>query len=181
MPSERTESRMWPKPFRPWLTARVFYLVHHVLRPGPVYRWFSTFLERYETLYRIFTSGERLTKEQLFGCQMCGQCAIPVTGYTCPMTCPKQLRNGPCGGVSQSGQCEVHPELTCVWVTAFERAEQAGHGGDFDLIHRPVDHREAGRSSWVNYWQGRDEELWTDATATSISPLIRRDLGLVPR
>jgi hypothetical protein len=174
-------SKLWPKPFRPWLAAPFFYLVHHVLKPGPIYQRLATFLERHERLYRVFVSGERLTKERLFGCEMCGQCALPATGYTCPMTCPKQLRNGPCGGVSPSGQCEVHPELQCVWVTAFERAEQGGHGADFDLIHRPVDSREAGRSSWVNYWLGRDEELWMDADARSISPLVRRDLGLVPR
>jgi hypothetical protein len=112
---------------------------------------------------------------------MCGQCALPATGYTCPMTCPKQLRNGPCGGVWPGGWCEVHPTLRCVWVTAFDRAERAGRGGDLDLLQRPVDHREWGRSSWVNYWQGRDDDLWTDAGATDPQPLLGRDLGLQPR
>jgi hypothetical protein len=50
----------------------------------------------------------------------------------------------------------VHPDLLCVWVVAFERAEQAGHGVDLDRLQRPVDHRRWGESSWVNYWQGRD-------------------------
>jgi hypothetical protein len=94
---------------------------------------------------------------------MCGQCALPATGYACPMSCPKQLRNGPCGGVSASGQCEVYPDRRCVWVIAVERAEATGHGGDLDLLQRPVDHREAGHSSWLNYWQGRDEGLWVAA------------------
>ena len=76
-----------------------------------------------------FTRAERFVKHRLFGCRMCAQCALPSTAYTCPMTCPKQLRNGPCGGVSPEGNCEVYPELRCVWVVAYERAAQA----DLDL------------------------------------------------
>ncbi|PXY37079.1 hypothetical protein BAY59_00360 [Prauserella coralliicola] len=90
---------------------------------------------------------------------MCGQCALPVTGYTCPMTCPKQLRNGPCGGVSPEGRCEVHPDVRCVWLIAHDRAAAAGRVGDLVPLQQPVDHREQGRSSWVNYWLGRDEDV----------------------
>jgi Methylene-tetrahydrofolate reductase C terminal. len=74
----------------------------------------------------LFTTTERLTKDTLFGCRMCGQCALPVTGYVCPMGCPKELRNGPCGGVGADGGCEVYPERRCVWVEAFERAASQG-------------------------------------------------------
>jgi hypothetical protein len=42
---------------------------------------------------------EKAVKGPVFGCRMCGQCVLHSTGLTCPMTCPKQLRNGPCGGV----------------------------------------------------------------------------------
>jgi YebC/PmpR family DNA-binding regulatory protein len=38
------------------------------------------------------------------------------------MTCPKTLRNGPCGGVRENGHCEVVPEMRCVWVKAEERS-----------------------------------------------------------
>jgi hypothetical protein len=31
---------------------------------------------------------------------------------------------------------------------------------DLRLLHRPIDHRRWGQSSWLNYWQGRDEGLW---------------------
>jgi hypothetical protein len=145
------------------------------------YRWLAAFIEHHPRAEGWFTAGERAAKEQLFGCRMCGQCTLPATGYTCPMTCPKQLRNGPCGGVSRSGQCEVYPDLRCVWVTAFERAEAAGHGSDLDRLQRPVDYREVGRSSWVNYWQGRDDGLWADVTEAGQRPILRRELGLVPR
>jgi hypothetical protein len=92
---------------------------------------------------------------------MCGQCALPVTGYVCPMGCPKELRNGPCGGVGADGGCEVYPERRCVWVEAFERAASQGRVADLRLLHLPIDHRRWGESSWLNYWQGRDEDLWT--------------------
>jgi hypothetical protein len=73
----------------------------------------------------------------------------------------------------------VYPETTCVWVTAYERAAASGHDDDMDRLQRPVDHRRWGQSSWVNYWQGRDSELWTEPREDR--PLLRRELGLTPR
>jgi hypothetical protein len=35
---------------------------------------------------------------------------------SCPMNCPKSIRNGPCGGVRLNGHCEIKPEMRCVWV-----------------------------------------------------------------
>ena len=55
---------------------------------------------------------ERGTKEAMWDCRMCGQCILHSTGLSCPMRCPKNLRNGPCGGVLQDGSCEVLPEMT---------------------------------------------------------------------
>ena len=46
---------------------------------------------------------EAAVKKPVFGCKLCGQCVLHSTGMTCPMTCPKQLRNGPCGGVRPDG------------------------------------------------------------------------------
>ena len=94
---------------------------------------------------------------------MCGQCTLSFTGYVCPMGCPKELRNGPCGGVGADGSCEVYPDRRCVWVDAYERAASAGRTADLHLLHRPADNRRWGTSSWLNYWQGRDEQLWTGA------------------
>ncbi|CAJ1510054.1 methylenetetrahydrofolate reductase C-terminal domain-containing protein [[Mycobacterium] burgundiense] len=123
----------------------------------------AAFLEARPAMYAAFSAVEKASKERLYGCQMCGQCELPTAGYACPMTCPKQLRNGPCGGVSSDGRCEVHPDVRCVWVLAYERAEAAGRRGDFALLQQPVDHREQGRSSWINYWQGRDATMAVDA------------------
>jgi hypothetical protein len=105
---------------------------------------------------------------------MCGQCALPATAYACPMTCPKQLRNGPCGGVGPGGDCEVYPGERCVWLVAYERAEATGHTADLGLLQRPVDQRLHGSSSWVNYWLGRDEGLWAAPGPTP--PPVHRNL-----
>ena len=63
---------------------------------------------------RVFVSTERASKGAIFDCRMCGQCVLHSTGMTCPMTCPKNLRNGPCGGVRANGHCEVIPGMRCV-------------------------------------------------------------------
>src|SRR5947207_12500595 len=86
------------------------------------------------------------------------------------MGCPKELRNGPCGGVGADGGCEVYPERRCVWVEAFERAASQGRVADLRLLHRPIDHRRWGESSWLNYWQGRDEGLWVPAAPGPAAP-----------
>ena len=39
---------------------------------------------------------------------------------------------------------------------------QPGPAADLRLLHRPIDHRRWGQSSWLNYWQGRDEGLWDE-------------------
>lgn len=152
-------------PVRPRLSARLAYLLQKVLRPNPVNRGLGALVERLPLVRRVFTAAERKSKERLFGCRMCGQCALPVTGYSCPMGCPKELRNGPCGGVGPGGACEVYPEKRCVWVVAYERAASQGAAADLRRLQRPVDHRRFGESSWLNYWAGRDENLWTPPDA----------------
>jgi hypothetical protein len=148
------------------------YALHRAVQPNRAYRGFAAWLRRRPAARRVFTGAERGVKERIFGCQMCGQCALPVTGYACPMTCPKQLRNGPCGGVAADGSCEVFPELRCVWLEGFERAAANGHALDLEVLQRPIDHRVWGESSWVNYWEGRDDELWT--TDAAASPAVHR-------
>jgi methylene-tetrahydrofolate reductase-like protein len=155
-----------PRPFRPHTTARAMYRLHHVLdRHIPIWPAVANALKKAPGAYGLFARVERLSKHELFGCRMCGQCALPVTGYACPMTCPKQLRNGPCGGVNPDGGCEVYPDQRCVWLQAYERAEQENKITDLRRLQRPIDQRKWGQSSWVNYWLGEDEALWTPEDA----------------
>jgi hypothetical protein len=104
----------------------------------------------YARLERPVARLEQAVKGLLFDCQMCGQCALSEAGMTCPMNCPKQMRNGPCGGVRGDGHCEVKPEMRCVWVEAFEGSRRMRRGGDsLRTVRPPVDRRLAGTSSWL--------------------------------
>lgn len=82
------------------------------------------------------------------------------------MTCPKSMRNGPCGGVRADGSCEVVPAMTCVWVTAYERARRLRrYGAELLEIQPPLDHRLEGSSAWVNMLTGADRRPpcgWAD-------------------
>ena len=77
-------------------------------------------------LYRSFFTLEEWLKKQVFGCHSCGQCVLRSTAMVCPQTCPKQMRNGPCGG-SMFGRCEVYPDKPCIWTTINERADQPAY------------------------------------------------------
>ena len=106
----------------------------------------------------FFRFVEHISKVALYECMDCGDCALTDVAYLCPMSqCPKNQRNGPCGG-SYEGWCEVYPnEKQCVWVKAYDRLknynEESQIAGeivpppDWDFFHT---------SSWANYFLGRD-------------------------
>ncbi|MCB1491261.1 MAG: methylenetetrahydrofolate reductase C-terminal domain-containing protein, partial [Rhodobiaceae bacterium] len=80
---------------------------------------------------------EKVAKRFLFDCRMCGQCALSSTGMSCPMNCPKGLRNGPCGGVRANGHCEVEPDMPCVWVQAWQGSRQMRKGDAILAVQKP--------------------------------------------
>ena len=104
----------------------------------------------YERLEKPVAMVEKFSKEFLFDCKMCGQCALSSTGMSCSMNCPKNLRNGPCGGVRANGNCEVKPDMRCVWVEAFEGSERMVEGAKaIRVVQIAVDRRLEGTSSWL--------------------------------
>ena len=104
----------------------------------------------YERLERPAAAVERTVKGVLFDCRMCGQCILSSTGMSCPMNCPKNLRNGPCGGVRADGSCEVRPQMKCVWVEAVAGAARIPGGLEaLAAVQVAVDHRLQGRSAWL--------------------------------
>jgi hypothetical protein len=103
----------------------------------------------WDRLERPVAGIEKLVKGALFDCRMCGQCALSSTGMSCPMNCPKGLRNGPCGGVRANGNCEVYAEMPCVWVKAYEGSLAMREGAGIGVPQPAVDHRLKGRSSWL--------------------------------
>ncbi len=123
---------------------------------------------------RLIPLIEHAVKAPVFDCRMCGQCVLHATGMTCPMTCPKTLRNGPCGGVREDGRCEVEPEMRCVWVKAEARSRSplmpTMWESHFPELRPPVDNRLRGSSSWANLVTGRDREFpagWNGAHAVA--------------
>ena len=104
----------------------------------------------YERLENPVAVVEKAVKGFLFDCQMCGQCALSSTGMSCSMNCPKTLRNGPCGGVRANGNCEVKPEMRCVWVEGFEGSQRMVEGKEaIKVVQFAVDGRLKGKSSWL--------------------------------
>ena len=102
----------------------------------------------YERLEAPFAATEKAIKGLLFDCKMCGQCVLSSTGMSCPMNCPKNLRNGPCSGVRQGGFCEVIPAVKCVWIDALDGAARMKYGIDkFAVVQPPVDQSLRGSSA----------------------------------
>jgi len=133
--------------------------VRHARGLNAFYRGFESVLVRmqrvlravgHERLERPVAGIEKAVKGLLFDCRMCGQCVLSSTGMSCPMNCPKSLRNGPCGGVRADGNCEVKPQMRCVWVEAYRGSERIpGGGAAMSTVQFAVDQRMQGRSSWL--------------------------------
>jgi hypothetical protein len=133
--------------------------VRHARGLNSFYRGFEALLLRMNPLFRAIGHDrlerpvavvEKIVKGALFDCQMCGQCVLSSTGMSCPMNCPKTLRNGPCGGVRADGNCEVKPEMKCVWVEAYNGSERIPGGvAAMREVQFAVDQRQHGKSSWL--------------------------------
>ncbi len=111
-------------------------------------------IDRRPRLVRALERFELAVKAPAFGCQACGNCVLSWMEYVCPQTCPKQMRNGPCGG-TRHGECEVVSK-PCIWVPVYERARAADRLESLKLYVPPPDRRLKGTSSWINYFLDRD-------------------------
>lgn len=108
-------------------------------------------------LVRAFTRVECWIKGSLFGCRMCGNCILKQTAYICPMTCPKGLRNGLCGGATPEA-CEVDPSRPCTWYKIYEKAIETGREARLLEINAPLDGSQVGRETWlgvIRLWRSR--------------------------
>lgn len=117
----------------------------------------AAFIERYRPLYRTFLFFENCIKKPVFGCKTCGQCILSYTAYTCPMRCPKQMRNGPCGGTTVDGRCEVDPTMPCVWHLIYVRSKKLGREKKLKKLQTAHDHRNEGTSAILSAMAGRIE------------------------
>ena len=138
--------------------ARLLEWTYNVFEPAftrldPLWRLFG-----YRRMEKPVAAVERGLKGWLFDCQMCGQCALSSTGMSCPMNCPKNLRNGPCGGVRPNGNCEVDPDMKCVWVEAWEGSQHMKGGAKIHEVQPPVNFELEGSSSWLRVSREKREE-----------------------
>ena len=145
-------------PFVPWSKS---------VKDSPMRRFFQgafRWLDRHPRLSHWFERFEYYGKKEVFGCQNCGNCVLGSMEYVCPQTCPKQMRNGPCGGTFH-GACEVIDQ-ECIWVKVMARAEASNAIEQLKVYIPPPDRRLTGTASWLNFYLGRDsrpgrpKDLW---------------------
>jgi 5,10-methylenetetrahydrofolate reductase len=127
------------------------------------YRLFSSFMTLctplfrrlgYARVERAVIPFERRVKSLMFDCRMCGVCLLSKNGMSCPMNCPKSVRNGPCGGVRADGGCEVDPGMQCVWVEGWRGMQNMSAGALSPLPNAPANARFCGSSSWMRLARG---------------------------
>ena len=110
----------------------------------------------YERTLKAAHAIEHISKSVMFGCQDCGDCSLPDTGYFCPRaSCSKNQRNGPCGG-SADGRCELN-DKDCMWARAYDRLKS--YGESRHMIEGPAVFPNAAlshTSGWANNFLGRD-------------------------
>ena len=144
-----------------WLRNRPSILEWAYDRTQLLFRWLHPLIRGlgYRRVDRLLLPVEDLSKRIVFDCRTCGQCILHSTGMTCPMTCPKNLRNGPCGGVRANGNCEVKPDMRCVWVEAYELSQRMNtYGHEMLLLQPPVNRRLEHTSAWINMLTGVDKQ-----------------------
>ena len=111
-------------------------------------------VDRHPAAAALLERVELAVKRPAFGCQACGNCVLGHLEYVCPQTCPKQMRNGPCGGTDM-GRCEV-VDQPCIWNRVYTRAAAAGRVDDLRVYVPAPDRSLTGTSSWLNYFLERD-------------------------
>jgi methylenetetrahydrofolate reductase (NADPH) len=145
-----------PKPRE--FSQRLYDIIEPANTPAPLRKILTGVLgwiDKHPGAAATLEKAELAFKKPVFGCQACGNCVLGLMEYVCPMTCPKNLRNGPCGGTS-NGQCEVIPEQACIWVEVYERAKSANRVDELKTFIPARNLALQGTSSYINYFLNRD-------------------------
>jgi hypothetical protein len=73
-------------------------------------------------------------------CAACGDCVLGETYGLCPVArCSKSLMNGPCGGTSKDGKCEISEDTECIWNLIVERARARGELDSLAAVRKTRD------------------------------------------
>ena len=155
-------ARRASKPSRPLIYrfARLAHVIFFNERAWQfnIFRGLAKWIDRTHWAKETFDFLEHIVKTALFHCMNCGDCALFDIAFLCPMSqCPKNQRNGACGG-SYEGWCEVYPnEKQCIWVRAYDRLK-AYHEEETtgSYVVPPCNWDLWQTSSWLNFFLGKD-------------------------
>lgn len=131
-----------------------------------IFRW----IDKRPATAHLMERAELMFKQPVFGCKACGNCVLGEMEYVCPMTCPKSMRNGPCGG-TLNGQCEVLPDKACIWVKVYEHAQAANRVEDLKVFIPARNRALQGTSSFINLFLKRDSRPGNAQPLITISPV----------
>jgi methylenetetrahydrofolate reductase (NADPH) len=141
-----------------WFMKNLHHYFFNMQSPlAPYLRSFCQILDRYRCGRMLATLIEGAIKKLLLDCQKCGDCCIQHVAFLCPESkCPKNIRNGACGG-SSNGSCEVYPTRKCVWVRAYKRWAAVNRLNDMTAGCVPPRMWELNNTpSWINFHLKRD-------------------------
>ena len=146
--------RSWSVRNARWLKAMYHGLESVLVFMGPLIKRIG-----YQRLDKPFLIIEKASKGFLMDSQSCGQCIVGFTGLSCPMNCPKTMRNGPCGGVRPDGKCEVVPDMDCVWLMAWEGNKNLREQEyPIQRLQPALDNQLKGSSAWLRELRRKNTE-----------------------
>jgi ferredoxin len=84
-------------------------------------------------------------------CRACRDCVLGETAGICPVTrCAKSIFNGPCGGTSKDGKCEVSKDTPCAWFEIYERLKKQDRLANIIKLSVPREWRNQTRGSLIH-------------------------------
>ena len=105
----------------------------------------------FPALNTIFVGADREIGWYEENCRTCGDCILGETAGICPVTrCAKSIFNGPCGGTSREGKCEVSKETPCAWLEIYERLKKQQRLGNIVKVSPPREWHNQTRRSFIH-------------------------------
>ncbi|MGQ9647100.1 MAG: methylenetetrahydrofolate reductase C-terminal domain-containing protein [Thermodesulfobacteriota bacterium] len=105
----------------------------------------------FPALNTIFVGTDREIGWYEENCRTCGNCILGETAGICPVTrCAKSLFNGPCGGTSRDGKCEVSKETPCAWYEIYDRLKRQGRLSNITKVSPAREWRNQTRRSLIH-------------------------------
>lgn len=93
-------------------------------------------------------------------CHGCGDCVLDETAGICPRArCSKSMVNGPCGGTTKEGKCEVNNEMDCGWNLIYDRLKKLNRLDFMKEIGAPLD--------------------WSKDRSSGVRKLVKKELASV--